>query len=356
MEYGLSVQTTGERESMRGRFRDIEELTAAVAKWDLDFVQLDAGSAPTDLTQTRAPGLLIQRFRFGAACLQRGTSPLGMRTYGLRESEARGARMFGSDLSGTDLTQFQAGGDFEGVSQSGFACLSVSIDETLFEEALEAVNLYRVDGPSETGPRVLSVAPKLVGRVRCRAKQLLEVLEANPRALARSVFVEDQAFELAIDLAQSMQSAAGVRRRSSSRTRDLALRRAVSLIEDHLDEAVTIRELCKEAGVGWTTLVQAFREHFGVTPKAYVRVIRLNRSRRDLLKGAPEALVADVANRWGFWHMGQFAKDYGRLFGELPSDTRNRMLVPRLGASSHQGVSERPILASACPGGRSREE
>jgi AraC family ethanolamine operon transcriptional activator len=31
--------------------------------------------------------------------------------------------------------------------------------------------------------------------------------------------------------------------------------------------------------------------------------------------------IADVANRWGFWHMGQFAADYRRQFGELPSET-----------------------------------
>ena len=32
---------------------------------------------------------------------------------------------------------------------------------------------------------------------------------------------------------------------------------------------------------------------------------------------------ANVAHRWGFWHMGQFARDYRRLFGELPSETRD---------------------------------
>jgi hypothetical protein len=204
---------------MRGRFRDIEELTAAVAKWDLDFVQLDAGLAPTDLAQVRAPSLLIQRFRFGAACLQRGASPSGMRTFGLREPEARGARMFGSVLSSSDLTVFQAGGDFEGMSQPDFACLSVSIDETLFEEALEAVNAYRLDDLSETGPRVVSVAPKLAGRMRCRAKQLLDVVEASPSALARSECVEDEAFELAIELPPTRAAGCLLPERALPRTR-----------------------------------------------------------------------------------------------------------------------------------------
>lgn len=30
---------------------------------------------------------------------------------------------------------------------------------------------------------------------------------------------------------------------------------------------------------------------------------------------------ADVANNWGFWHMGRFAADYRKFFGELPSET-----------------------------------
>jgi AraC family ethanolamine operon transcriptional activator len=31
--------------------------------------------------------------------------------------------------------------------------------------------------------------------------------------------------------------------------------------------------------------------------------------------------VHEVAQRWGFWHTGEFAADYCRLFGELPSQT-----------------------------------
>ncbi|MCP4405581.1 MAG: helix-turn-helix domain-containing protein [bacterium] len=70
------------------------------------------------------------------------------------------------------------------------------------------------------------------------------------------------------------------------------------------------------------TLQYAFLEHFGVSPKRYLQIYRLNRVRSILKKRDPNSVaVADVANRWGFWHMGQFAKDYRKLFGELPSST-----------------------------------
>jgi AraC family ethanolamine operon transcriptional activator len=48
---------------------------------------------------------------------------------------------------------------------------------------------------------------------------------------------------------------------------------------------------------------------------------RLATVRHKLIKAGPDTLVNDVANRWGFWHMGRFASDYRRQFGELPSET-----------------------------------
>ena len=51
----------------------------------------------------------------------------------------------------------------------------------------------------------------------------------------------------------------------------------------------------------------------------YLHALRLNRARRELRLADPDvSRVSDVANRWNFWHMGQFAADYRRLFGELP--------------------------------------
>jgi len=66
-------------------------------------------------------------------------------------------------------------------------------------------------------------------------------------------------------------------------------------------------------------------ERFGLPPAAYMKARRLNGARRDLCgQHEPSIKIADIANKWGFWHLGQFAKDYRQWFWELPSDTYER--------------------------------
>jgi AraC family ethanolamine operon transcriptional activator len=312
-------------EVLSRRFRDFDELSAAAVSWDFDFVQLDAGPAPSVLTQVSAPGLLVQRFGFGRSYLQRGSSPPTMRTFGFAEADAHGERMFGRDLTASDLAVFRAGGEFDAVSQPGFACLAVSIDAARFDEAFAAVGAPR--GGPFVESALLRVDPKILRGLRRRVARLIDQLEANPGALGQPELSEELTSQLSIDLVLAIQSADAPQAPGSSRVRDLALRRAVSIIADQDDEPITIRQLCQETEVGWTTLVHAFREQFGVTPKAYLGAVRLNRARRGLLEAAPDSKVADVANRYGFWHMGQFAADYKRLYCELPSETRSRMLL-----------------------------
>jgi AraC family ethanolamine operon transcriptional activator len=90
------------------------------------------------------------------------------------------------------------------------------------------------------------------------------------------------------------------------------------------DGLITIADLCRATRLSRRTLHYAFKEHFGVTPKAYLTAIRLEGVRRELVPQDTPVKVADVANHWGFWHMGHFAADYRRQFGELPSESLRR--------------------------------
>jgi transcriptional regulator GlxA family with amidase domain len=51
----------------------------------------------------------------------------------------------------------------------------------------------------------------------------------------------------------------------------------------------------------------------------------LNRIRDALRDRSPkDALIKTVALSHGFRHLGQFSHDYGRLFGETPTETLRR--------------------------------
>ncbi len=62
-----------------------------------------------------------------------------------------------------------------------------------------------------------------------------------------------------------------------------------------------------------------------MSPRQYVRAVRLNRARRMLRRSSyPETLVQDIATQCDYWDFGGFASKYQRLFGEYPIQTAKK--------------------------------
>ncbi|WP_434778409.1 HTH-type transcriptional regulator EutR [Neisseria sp. Ec49-e6-T10] len=93
-------------------------------------------------------------------------------------------------------------------------------------------------------------------------------------------------------------------------------------ILSHTGEPTSILELCNHLHVSRRTLQNAFQNILGICPLGYLKAIRLNAVRRELLSPySPYQTIQDAATTWGFWHLSQFAADYHKLFNELPSET-----------------------------------
>jgi AraC family ethanolamine operon transcriptional activator len=100
------------------------------------------------------------------------------------------------------------------------------------------------------------------------------------------------------------------------------MKQAEKILLENLDRPWTVHDLCIELHVSERTLRYGFQEYFGMSPMTYLKVQRLNGVRRHLKTATVnQATVTDIAVQWGFWHMGQFAKDYKKMFGECPSET-----------------------------------
>ncbi|MGW2228225.1 AraC family transcriptional regulator [Streptomyces formicae] len=101
-----------------------------------------------------------------------------------------------------------------------------------------------------------------------------------------------------------------------------SLRAALAFIEANLAEPISLGGIAAAAGCSPRTLSSAFRDRLGLSPMSYVRALRLDRIRADILaSGGP---VGAIAHRWGIAHLGRFAGDYRDRFAELPSETAAR--------------------------------
>lgn len=87
---------------------------------------------------------------------------------------------------------------------------------------------------------------------------------------------------------------------------------------------LTLGDVCAAAGVNARTLQHTFQRYHGSSPMAFLRTIRLQAAREELLNAADGTTVAAQAAKWGFLHFGRFSRIYQTVFGELPSETLRR--------------------------------
>lgn len=146
---------------------------------------------------------------------------------------------------------------------------------------------------------------------------------ANPKALGE--ILREQ---LVLALSASGEPHCGSSAQLHKRRRAWVIaRRAREFVEEQVRLGITPRlaDVCAYSGVCERTLRWAFLDQFGHPPTAFIRLMRMNAVRADLLRPAADTTVTDIATRWGFLQLGRFARDYHRLFGESPSVTLGRV-------------------------------
>jgi AraC-like DNA-binding protein len=104
------------------------------------------------------------------------------------------------------------------------------------------------------------------------------------------------------------------------------LRHAEDFICSNLDNPITRDQLAEVSGCSIRTLSRSFEKKYGIGPMAFIKQRRLDAAYLDLLSAKSDTTsVTQVAINYGFSHMGKFAIEYGKAFGETPSTTLTRM-------------------------------
>ena len=202
----------------------------------------------------------------------------------------------------------------------------ISVDQDYFLGFLRRINR------SSLGDRLqhqnwLQVDPDRFDPLKAYIQEIFQVTTRQPHFLidgeaSRHQLITDNLLPLLAECLTRDDSRLKAFEAGDSRV--LLVKQAESFIEENLEKPITLTDLYQALHTSRRTLIYAFNDVVGMTPIAYVKMLRLNAIRRRLLTAEPETTpVYQVANHYGFWSAGHFARDYRTLFGESPSQTLN---------------------------------
>lgn len=103
-------------------------------------------------------------------------------------------------------------------------------------------------------------------------------------------------------------------------------KRALAHMRLHMQDRITLTDLAAACGISERALLKQFERFLGVSPMAHLKKMRLNAAHSALQQSDAGTTISEVAGRCGFTHLGRFATEYHKAFGELPSDTLRRKL------------------------------
>lgn len=302
-------------------FNNFDQFSEAVKLWNLDFRQLDSGDFNAEVVQTSSPNWQIGRANFNRKLDQSGQSPPALRTFAVLLDNSPDIIWHGRDTNKDNVMIFPDDCELDSQSLPGFGVQTLSFKEDILIEVQDTLGQGEYSDILKQA-EVVSCNPESVLAVHNVVNNLISGLKHNAEMMTEDQVLYEIEYEIPRALILALTEESPKDKKPDPTERYLVVKRVKEYIEDASFNKISVRDLCRAAFCSERTLRYAFNEYFGISPKAFVKMIRLNRVRRDLRRYSPqEKNITDIANMWGFWHMGQFARDYKKLFGELPSET-----------------------------------
>ena len=307
--------------STQYKLNNMETFAELVRAWDLDFRQLDCGKFQVDLFQVFFKNLQFSHTRLNRKINQQGSPPKTHWTFSIFDDLAGPFKHQGNELSPNDIMVFSPGSEIDCLSENGFSMFTFAISENDIDSVSRTMGIPEVMDSIKHSDRI-TCKPFEIQRLRQHLNRFSTALRSSELKFKDCLISPELEFNIPKRLFETLITGHKRKNNPPSKLRNYALRHALECIEMSTGENITVQGLCNVSGVSVRTLEYAFLEHFGITPKVYIRGFRLHCVRKKLIQGESSNIkISEVANHFGFWHMGQFARDYKNIFHELPSET-----------------------------------
>ncbi|MBL9021054.1 MAG: AraC family transcriptional regulator [Myxococcales bacterium] len=148
---------------------------------------------------------------------------------------------------------------------------------------------------------------------------LARLLEASTNELESRVLGPGFAREVMFRILSGEQGQ-NLRRLALQGSGSQRVARAVQYLRDNYTEQLDVATIAKAIGVSESTLQHSFKKATSLSPIQYLKKLRLHQAR--VLMVANGLNAGEAAHRVGYGSPSQFSREFKRMFGQTPSDTR----------------------------------
>ncbi|MHA3903614.1 helix-turn-helix domain-containing protein [Castellaniella sp. WN] len=298
---------------------DAEDHAHNLSQWEQSYSQFSPGRFEGRLTELWLPGMQIFQESANQALRQSCAAWPDALWFGLPAPGAAASRLDAQPIENDTLLFRQGGREFELSTPEHYGIYGIVVGKALLDEHFPYADALRL--PDHGG--TLRVPPELFQAIFGTLRQALFPTDPRPAATPRQILDlrETVLDQLGAALAHGTPPPRDAHH-SRIRHSHQVVEQACELVLAQPDQRLSIADLCRQMHVSRRTLQYCFQAVAGMSPLTYLRILKLNQVRRKLRSADdPAGRVTRIAMTWGFEHLGQFSRDYRRLFGELPSNT-----------------------------------
>ncbi len=318
-----------ERTGWWARFEAIDQLAEVLPYGQIQILQLDTSPLQVDLAIYSCEGFSILCGHSLSPLRLQGRRSADYLNFNLSLSSHTACRI----AQGHRVSHLTVGGllqdqEINMILPAEMVYASLQISRQLFRDYLQVMQRFDVDQVIQNN-HFLHL-PQTLPSLTAYLQQFRQGLRQQPESLRsphQAQLILDDLIPLLVNAILPDGQAPSPN--LSAFARYQLVREAEDYIMAHLQEPLTLKDLCQALHCSRRPLFYAFEEVFGVSPMVYLKARRLQAVRSALQLAHPDQVgVTEVARQFGFWSGGHFARDYQHCFGERPLATLKRILPP----------------------------
>ncbi|WP_338759335.1 helix-turn-helix domain-containing protein [Massilia sp. METH4] len=310
---------------LRRQSSDIDEHARHLHNWEQEYRQLSCGKFSGVVSTASDPRVTILSEITNQSLHQQLTPPAGTVVLGAVLNRDNALLVDRRPVKTTSLMVVEGGREYDFRTEGSTELLGIILDDNIVSGVTRCRSELIECAIKQT---VVPLAPDATMMLRHFWRMISCILQQKnvwPDNMPMPLLADTALTSVLLALSMSTGQTTPTLPQSAGRQAKV-VREALRFMRANLHSGATIVDVCEAVHVSQRTLQYYFESCLGMSPRQYLRTMRLNAARRLLRtvrvqRSRYQVSIAEVAAQCGYDHPSRFAGDYKRQFGVLPSET-----------------------------------